>query len=203
MQKNKIIWSSGGSTGIGKSTVKKFIEKNWIVAVSARNQENLDILKKEVEKIYPTKKLYILQCDIRDNNSVEKTVEKIENDLGNIDIALLNAGTTHPYTNEFNLDYYNHVVLTNINGTLNCINSIYLKFKEIKMGHLSIVSSMVGYRGLPTASAYTMSKAALINLAESLFFDLRKIGVRVSIINPGFIDTPLTEKNTFPMPFLK
>ena len=62
---------------------------------------------------------------------------------------------------------------------------------------------MVGFRGLPTASAYTMSKAALINLAESLYFDFKKIGVRVSLINPGFIKTPLTNKNKFPMPFLK
>ena len=203
MKKNKIIWISGGSTGIGKSTAKKFIEKNWTVAASARNMENLNILKNDIEKKYPNNKLYIFQCDIRDKDNVEKTVEKIEKDVGNIDIALLNAGTTHPYSNEFNLDYYNHVVSTNINGTLNCINSIYPRFKKRKFGHLSIVSSMVGYRGLPTASAYTMSKAALINLAESLFFDLRKIGVRVTIINPGFIDTPLTEKNNFPMPFLK
>ena len=76
-------------------------------------------------------------------------------------------------------------------------------FKKRKKGHLSIVSSIVGFRGLPTASAYTMTKAALINLAESLFFNFKKIGVRVSLINPGFIKTPLTEKNTFPMPFLK
>ena len=62
---------------------------------------------------------------------------------------------------------------------------------------------MVGFRGLPRGSAYTMTKAALINLAESLNFDLKKIGIRVSLINPGFIKTPLTDKNTFPMPFLK
>ena len=107
------------------------------------------------------------------------------------------------YTKDFNLEYYNHVIETNIKGTLNCINSIYPIFKKRKNGHLSIVSSMVGFRGLPTASAYTMSKAALINLAESLYFDFKKIGVRVSLINPGFIKTPLTDKNKFPMPFLK
>ena len=62
---------------------------------------------------------------------------------------------------------------------------------------------MVGFRGLPTASAYTMSKAALINLAESLYFDFKKIGIRVSLINPGFIKTPMTDKNKFPMPMIK
>ena len=167
MEKNNLIWISGGSTGIGRATAKKFAKEGWSVAISARSQENLISLTKELS------------------------------------IALMNAGTTHPYSKEFNLDYYNHVINTNIIGTLNCINSIYPIFKKRKKGHLSIVSSMVGFRGLPTSSAYTMSKAALINLAESLYFDLKKIGVRVTLINPGFIKTPLTDKNTFPMPFLK
>ena len=116
---------------------------------------------------------------------------------------MLNAGTAGPYTNEFKLDNYEHVVETNIKGNLNCISTIYKIFKERQKGHISIVSSVVGYRGFPTASAYTMSKTALINLTESLFFDFRKIGIRISVINPGFIKTPLTRRNTFPIPFLK
>ena len=203
MFNNKIIWISGGSTGIGKATALEFIKKGWIVIVTSRNQENLNNLKNTIITKYNSNNIHIFKCDNRNKVEVEETVLKIEENIGPIDIALLNAGTTHPYSDEFNLEYYNHVISTNITGTLNCINSIYQRFKSRKMGHLAIVSSIVGFRGLPTASAYTMSKAALINLAESLFFDLKKIGVRVILINPGFIKTPLTDKNAFPMPFLK
>ena len=203
MEKNNLIWISGGSTGIGRATAKKFAKEDWSVAISARSQENLISLKNEIINEYNNNKIHTYVCDNRDTDQVRETILNIEKNLGHIEIALMNAGTTHPYSKEFNLDYYKHVINTNIIGTLNCINSIYPIFKKRKKGHLSIVSSMVGFRGLPTASAYTMSKAALINLAESLYFDLKKIGVRVTLINPGFIQTPLTDKNTFPMPFLK
>lgn len=203
MKKKNIIWISGASTGIGKATTIKFINEDWIVAASSRSEEKLNILKNEIEKRYGPNKIAIFKCDISNKTQVEKTVSKIEESMGSIDIAMLNAGTAGPYSSNFEIDHYNHVVKTNISGNLNCINSIYPRFKNRKNGHIAIVSSMVGYRGLPTASAYTMTKAALINLAESLFFDMKKIGVRVSVINPGFIKTPLTNKNTFPMPFLK
>tara|TARA_B100000427_G_scaffold314351_1_gene307428 strand:+ start:1916 stop:2680 length:765 start_codon:yes stop_codon:yes gene_type:complete len=203
MKEKKVIWISGASTGIGKASALKFIENEWQVAASARNLDNLKVLKKEAEDKYGFGNIDIYVCDTRDKNEVEKTVVKIEKKFGHIDIAMLNAGTASPYSDEFNLDYYNHVVTTNILGNLNCINSVHKRFKNRKKGHIAIVSSMTGYRGLPTASAYTLTKAALINLSESLFFDLKKFGVKVSVINPGFIKTPLTDKNTFPMPFLK
>lgn len=203
MNSNKIIWISGSSTGIGKATAIKFVEKNWIVIATSRDETKLDELKNEIYEKYGPNKISTFTCDIREKEQVEKTVKKIEENIGKIDIALFNAGTAGPYSDEFKLDYYDYVIKTNVLGNLNCINSIYPIFKSRKRGHISIVSSMVGYRGLPTASAYTMSKAALINLAESLFFDLRKVGIRVSIINPGFIKTPLTKKNKFPMPFIK
>ena len=203
MKQKKTIWISGGSTGIGKATSIKFAKEGWKVAVTARSKNKLEKLKKEIKKDLNINDFFIYSCDNRNPRRVKETIKKIEKNVGPIDIVLLNAGTTHPYTKDFNLDYFNHVVETNIKGSLNCINSIYPIFKKRKKGHLSIVSSMVGFRGLPTASAYTMTKAALINLAESLFFDFKKIGVRVTLINPGFIKTPLTDKNKFPMPFLK
>ena len=92
---------------------------------------------------------------------------------------------------------------TNFFGTMNSINSVYEYFKERKSGHISIVSSVAGYRGLPNSSGYGPSKAALNNFAESIFFDFKKYNVRISIISPGFIKTPLTDKNDFPMPFLR
>ena len=83
------------------------------------------------------------------------------------------------------------------------IESYSKYFKNKKTGHISIVSSIAGYRGLPNSSGYGPSKAALTNFCESIYFDFKKFGVRVSVISPGFIKTPLTDKNEFPMPFLK
>ena len=126
MKEKKVIWISGASTGIGKASALKFIENEWQVAASARNLDNLKVLKKEAEDKYGFGNIDIYVCDTRDKNEVEKTVVKIEKKFGHIDIAMLNAGTASPYSDEFNLDYYNHVVTTNILGNLNCINFKYL-----------------------------------------------------------------------------
>ena len=91
----------------------------------------------------------------------------------------------------------------NFFGVLNCIKSIENYFKSKKEGHISIVSSIAGYRGLPNSSGYGPSKAALTNLTESLYFDFKKHNVRISLVSPGFIKTALTDKNTFKMPFIK
>ena len=92
---------------------------------------------------------------------------------------------------------------TNFFGTLNSVMAVNAYFKEKKNGHISIVSSVAGYRGLPAAAGYCASKSALISLAESLYFDFKRHNVRVSLINPGFIKTPMTDKNKFPMPMIK
>ena len=92
---------------------------------------------------------------------------------------------------------------TNFFGTLNCIKAVNTYFREKKNGHISIVSSVAGYRGLPAASGYCASKSALTSLAESLYFDFKRCNVRVSLVNPGFIKTPMTDKNKFPMPMIK
>ena len=86
---------------------------------------------------------------------------------------------------------------------LNCIKSVEAYFKNKKDGHIAIVSSLVGYRGLPNSTGYTPSKAALNNLTEGLYFDFKRYNVRISLITPGFIKTPMTDKNTFKMPFLR
>ena len=91
----------------------------------------------------------------------------------------------------------------NFFGVLNCIKAIENYFKSKKGGHISIVSSIAAYRGLPNSSGYGPSKAALTNLTESLYFDFKKHDVRISLVSPGFIKTPLTDKNNFKMPFIK
>ena len=92
---------------------------------------------------------------------------------------------------------------TNFFGTLNCIMAVNTYFRKKQNGHISIVSSVAAYRGLPAASGYCASKAALTSLAESLYFDFKRYNVKVSLISPGFIKTPMTDQNKFPMPMIK
>jgi short-subunit dehydrogenase len=88
-------------------------------------------------------------------------------------------------------------------GTVNSINAIYDYFKKKKSGHISMISSVAGYRGLPAAGAYCASKSALTTFAESLYFDVKRFNVRVSVVHPGFIKTPMTDQNDFAMPMIK
>ena len=199
----KIIWITGGSTGIGLATAKKFIINNWKVVISSSNYKKLLNAKKEINKIN-NKNIYIYKCDISKKDEIQKVVNQIENKIGKIDIALLNAAAYSPNkTQEFNIKNYELLIDVNLKGTLYCIEALQKIMKKRKKGHISIVASPVGYRGLPTAGAYGLTKAGLINLAESLFFDFKKIGIKISVINPGFIKSESTNLNSFPMPFLK
>ena len=104
---------------------------------------------------------------------------------------------------KFNLDKIREIMEVNYFGTMNSINSIYDYFSEKKNGQISIISSVAGYRGLPAAGAYCASKSALTSFAESLNFDMKMKNVRISLISPGFIKTPMTDQNDFPMPMIK
>ena len=120
------------------------------------------------------------------------------------DICLFSSGTYEP-KDEQNIDpdKIKNVINVNFLGVIDCVKSVERYFKDKKSGHISIVSSIASYRGLPNSSGYGPSKAALTNFSESIYFDFKKFGVRVSVVSPGFIKTPLTDKNEFPMPFLK
>jgi len=200
----KTIWITGGSTGIGAATAKEFNKNNWCVIISSRNKEQLDKTKKSIIENSSNKEVHTIACDISNIDEVQKTINNIESKIKNIDLALLNAAAYSPNKEQdFNLENYNLLIEVNLKGTLNCIDILQKKMSVRKKGHIAIVSSPVGYRGLPTAGAYGMTKAGLINLAESLFFDFKKLGIRISLINPGFIESPSTNLNSFNMPFLK
>ncbi len=117
---------------------------------------------------------------------------------------MFSSGTYEP-KDEQNIDpdKIKNVINVNFLGVIDCVKVVEDYFKNKKSGHISIVSSIAGYRGLPNSSGYGPSKAALTNFSESIYFDFKKFGVRVSVVSPGFIKTPLTDKNEFPMPFLK
>ncbi len=198
MSKNhKKIWITGASSGIGKAVAEKFASEGWIVAVSARRKEILDdMAKHENISSYP--------LDVVNEETCVNTFQNILSEFGDIDLCIFCSGTYDP-KKEKEIDIKQSKFVMNVNyfGVLNCVKAVEKYFKNKKAGHISIVSSIAGYRGLPNSSGYGPSKAALNNFAESIYFDFKKHNIRVSIISPGFIKTPLTDKNDFPMPFLR
>ena len=195
---NKVIWITGGSTGIGKAIAIKFSKNGWNVAISARRLELLEEISKQNQNVFS------FPLDVTNKDDCHKVFTEIKNKLGKIDLCVFSTGTWDPKKEkEIDVEQIENVMKVNFFGTLNSIKSVEKYFKDLGKGHISIVSSIAGYRGLPNSTGYGPSKSALNNLAESLYFDFKRYGVRVSLISPGFIKTPMTDKNDFKMPFLK
>lgn len=196
-ENQKKIWITGASSGIGKAVAEKFASEGWMVAASARRQEILN-------KMAENQNIFAYPLDVTQKENVTKTFNNIIEDFKNVDICLFCSGTYDPkLEQEINIEQNKFVMETNYFGVLNCIKAVETYFKNKKSGQISIVSSVAAYRGLPNSSGYGPSKAALTNLTESIYFDFKKHNVKISLVSPGFIKTPLTDKNEFPMPFIR
>ena len=196
-ENHKKIWITGASSGIGKALALKFARENWHVAISARRKKLLDELACH-------ENITSFPLDVTDGDLVEKTFSNILNEFKYLNLCVFCSGSYAPkLEKEINKEQIKKIMNINFFGVLNCIKAVEEYFKEKKSGHISIVSSIAAYRGLPNSSGYGPSKAALTNLTESLYFDFKKHNIRISLISPGFIKTPLTDQNTFKMPFIK
>ncbi len=194
----KTIWITGGSTGIGKALALKFANEGWNVAVSARRENLLKEISDKNENIHG------FPLDVTDKIKCMKVFEQIKNKFKTIDICFFSTGTWNPKKEkDIDIEQIEDVFKVNFFGTLNSIKTVEEYFKNKKEGIITIVSSIAGYRGLPNSTGYGPSKSALNNLAESLYFDFKRYNVRVCLVSPGFIKTPMTDKNDFKMPFLK
>ena len=194
----KTIWITGGSTGIGKALAVKFASKGWNVAISARRENLLQEISNNHENIHG------FPLDVTDKIKCKEVFEQIKNKFENIDICFFSTGTWNPKKEkDIDIDQIEDVFKVNFFGTLNSIKAVEEYFKNKQDGIITIVSSIAGYRGLPNSTGYGPSKSALNNLAESLYFDFKRSNVRVCLVSPGFIKTPMTDKNDFKMPFLK
>jgi len=197
-ENEKKIWITGASSGIGKALAIKFANQGWQVAASARRENLLKDLNNQNPNIYS------FPLDVRNENESKNTFQNIIKKFQTIDISVFCTGMHDPDAEKkLSSEKIREIMETNFFGTLNCIMAVNTYFRERKNGHIAIVSSVAGYRGLPAASGYCASKSALISLAESLYFDFKRYNVKVSVINPGFIKTPMTDKNKFPMPMIK
>ena len=194
---DKVLWVTGASSGIGAAVAKKFAKEGWIVAVSARRIELLDELAKHDN-------IFSYPLDVTDATKLKEVFYTIVNDLGSVDLCIFSSGTYERKSEkEIDVNNIKNVIEVNFLGVINSVAAVESYFKNKKKGHLAIVSSPVGYRGLPKSSGYTPSKAALNNFTQGIYFDFSKFDVKVSLICPGFIKTALTDKNEFKMPFLK
>jgi short-subunit dehydrogenase len=191
------VWIIGASSGIGAETARVLLARGARLALSARNEMGLHA----VSSGYPD--TLVLQTDITNHSSVIEARDNILASWGGIDLVLVVAGTYNKMrADDFDLAVAKQMVDTNLNGPLNCLDAVLPVLLEQGKGGIGIVASIAGLSGLPQALIYGPTKAALINLCESLYLDLHPRGIAVYLINPGFVATPLTEGNDFKMPAL-
>jgi short-subunit dehydrogenase len=193
---NKLAWITGASTGIGAETAKQLAKQGWKVVVSARSEDKLIALEKE----FPGK-IYAYPCDITKPKQVNEIVARIEDEVGAIDLAFLNAGMFVPDTYQnFTVENFKKHYEVNVFGVAHGVAAVLERFKQRGKGHFAMTASVAGYQGLPRSLSYGSTKAALINFAESLWIECRDHNIKVQVVCPGFIETPMTSGNKFPMP---
>jgi NADP-dependent 3-hydroxy acid dehydrogenase YdfG len=190
----KRYWLVGASDGLGKALAHILSRAGAEVIVSARGEDKLKAVVAEL----PGKASY-QTIDISNNESVAAAAKAV----GDIDGVVLLAGVYWPFgAKDWNADQATAMADINFTGFVRVLGQVVPQFVAKDAGHIVITSSLTGFRGLPGSIGYTASKAATMSLAECIYADLRKTGIKVQIANPGFIKTQLTEKNDFKMPFI-
>jgi short-subunit dehydrogenase len=197
----EIAWVTGAGKGIGRALALRLADEGMTVAASARTQNDLDTLV--TEGAGRPGRIVAKVLDVTDEQAVAACARDIEVTLGPIDLMVCNAGTHLPISaSSFDSKTFQTLLDVNVMGTVHSLAAVLPRFIGKQAGHVAVVSSVAGYRGLPTSAAYGASKAALINMCEALKPELDRYGVKLSLICPGFVRTPLTDRNAFPMPFL-
>lgn len=193
-----VAWVTGASSGIGEALARRLAHDGARVAISARNADALAQMAGSAPGT-----LAPVPLDVVDPAACAAAVARIEAELGPIDLAVLNAGTHQPMSaTDFSAATLRRLIEINLFGVAHCLEPLLARMAARRRGHVAIVASVAGYGGLPTAAAYGPTKAALINMAESLRLDCEALGIKLQLVDPGFVKTPLTDRNDFPMPFL-
>jgi NADP-dependent 3-hydroxy acid dehydrogenase YdfG len=187
-------WLVGASDGLGAALAHKLSRAGAEVIVSARSEDKLAALVAGL----PGRASYQV-VDVADNDSVKQAAEAI----GDVDGVVYLAGVYWPFSaREWNADQATAMADINFTGLMRVMGQVVPTMVARDSGHIVITSSLTGFRGLSGSIGYTASKAGTMSLAECMYADLRKTGVQVQLINPGFIKTRLTDKNNFKMPFI-
>ena len=194
-------WVTGAGKGIGRALASRLANDGWTVFASSRTESDLASLASE--DVAGNGKIIPLPLDINDAEACAAAVREVCAEGKELGLVVLNAGTHSPTpAATFDAMAVNKLIAINLCGTVNCLTPAMHQTRTQGVGKIAVVASVAGYKGLPNAAAYCASKAGLIAMCESLKPELQSDGVDICVINPGFVRTPLTDKNEFPMPFL-
>lgn len=196
---DKRIWIIGASYGIGEKLAHELASAGATVIVSGRSRNELKRLLNDL----PGEDHLALPLDVQDERQVRDTLTTIVNHYGVLDIVIYMAGICNPnHAWDFDLRDARETININLSGIFSVIHAVIPEFIRQRHGHIVLTGSVMGYRGVPGALAYGASKAAVINLAETLYMDLKPRNIRVQVINPGYVQTRMTDKNITAMPCL-
>lgn len=199
--KGKIVWITGASSGIGLDLSIECVKRGSVVVITARREQILKGLSDKIKEIGGESLICV--GDVCNLEQMQSIAAEIVSKFGIIDILIANAGDfTFTVPEQFDVSEYMRIMNLNYGGMLNCIHAVVPYMKDIRSGNIVGMASLAGSRGLPRAAAYGASKAAMHHFLESLRFHYEKLNIKVTIVNPGFVKTPLTDKNDFYMPFL-
>jgi len=192
---------TGASSGIGAEVAQRLAAEGYRVIAIARRASELAALAGAAAAKGHT--IIGIHGDVTDRAAMQAMLEDVEQKYGPVALAFLNVGTYFPDSeNDIGGDGFRKTFDVNVNGAINLIGPLVRVMKLRGRGQIAVNGSVAGYGGLPRSIAYSASKAALIAMCEALKFDFDKIGITIQLVSPGFVKTPLTDKNAFPMPFL-
>ncbi|QQS33191.1 MAG: SDR family NAD(P)-dependent oxidoreductase [Acidobacteriota bacterium] len=198
----KTIFLTGASSGIGEALARAFAGKGAVIGLLARRKDLLDRIAKDCEKAGGTARVFAV--DVTDGDAVQKAVDEFLHEFEHIDVAIANAGIggNNAETRDLNPLAVKKVIDINLLGAVNAVHAVLPGMKRRNSGHIVAISSLAGFRGLPKSAAYSASKAGMTAFFESVRLDVKHSGIDVTIIQPGFIKTPLTAGREAKMPFL-
>ena len=193
-------WVTGASSGIGRGVALELARRGYRVHATARRKADLEALSAEAAALKGS--IVSAPGDVTDRTAMAELVAEIEREQP-IALALLNAGGNFlDAPGDLGGEGFARTFALNLQGVVNGFNPVFNAMRARKRGQIAAVASIAGYGGLPNTGAYGPSKAALISFAEGMKFVADPLNVTIQVVNPGYVRTPLTDKNDFPMPFL-
>lgn len=191
-------WITGASSGIGAALALEMARRGWVVAATARSADALSGIAAQ-----GAGRIHAIAADVSDRAAMQAAAARIRQEIGPIGLFIANAGIYLAVDGRAPVaDLYRRTFEVNLMGAVHGLEAVVPDMVARGQGHVHLVSSATGFGGMPTASAYGASKAALINMASCLKIELDRTGVGVSLSTPGFVETPAQDDNAFPKPFM-